>query len=438
MFFSSKADCEKYEQEIKSLKKELEYYKELAGFSVDEGIFVIDDNANILFKNENCPEFPSKISKFKTELFAGAKKIEDESCEADVRTKRLLDGTLLVALSRRENNLKNDDELIAMHQQSIKNALANTQKAFVDMLSKFDTMIAQSKETAESSAEGMEILENIVGSMDKLFTLMSEANTMMNSLVDRSNEISSVIMLIKDIAEQTNLLALNAAIEAARAGEQGRGFAVVASEVGKLAEKTQKATKEIAIVVQTMQQEISDTQRGTEEIGEIVGVTKGHVDSFSEKLDVFQKNASRAVFETLDISNHIFANLAKIDHVIYKNNLYAYLFGQSTEFNKVDHHSCRLGKWYEEGVGKKQFGDMPSYSKLEKPHSIVHTYANELAQKCGGGKTIACSKKEVEEKVHAIESASVNVGEALDAIVAEKTAQLMKMAIKELFEEGKK
>jgi methyl-accepting chemotaxis protein len=71
--------------------------------------------------------------------------------------------------------------------------------------------------------EGMGILENIVGSMDKLFTLMSEANTMMNSLVDRSNEISGVIMLIKDIAEQTNLLALNAAIEAARAGEQGRG-----------------------------------------------------------------------------------------------------------------------------------------------------------------------------------------------------------------------
>jgi hypothetical protein len=187
-----------------------------------------------------------------------------------------------------------------------------------------------------------------------------------------------------------------------------------------------------------MQQEIGDTQRGTEEIGEIVGVTKGQVDGFSEKLGVFQKNTARAVFETLDISNHIFVNIAKIDHVIYKNNLYAYLFGQSTEFNRVDHHSCRLGKWYDEGVGKKQFGDMPSYSKLEKPHSIVHTYANELTQKCAGGKAIACSKKELKEKVRAVESASVNVGEALDAIVVEKTARLMKMSIKELFEESKK
>jgi len=437
MFFSSKADCNRYEEEIKSLKEELGFYKELAGFTVDEGIFIIDESANILFKNENCPEFPNKITKFKSELFAGVKKIEDETCEADVKTKRLPNGNLLVALSRRENSLKNDDELIGMHQNSIKNALANTQKAFADMLSKFDLMISQSKETAESSTEGMDILTSIVSSMDKLFTLMSEANSMMNSLVDRSNEISSVIMLIKDIAEQTNLLALNAAIEAARAGEQGRGFAVVASEVGKLAEKTQKATKEIAIVVQTMQQEISDTQRGTEEIGEIVGVTKGHVDSFSEKLETFQKNAARAVFETLDISNQVFVNLAKIDHVIYKNNMYAYLFGQVDKFNNVDHHNCRLGKWYDGGVGKKQFGDMPSYSKLEKPHSIVHTYANELASKCGGGVTVACSKKEVEEKVHAIENASVDVGLALDEIVTEKTQQLMKMAVKELFKEGK-
>ncbi len=438
MFFSSKADCLKYEEEIRALKEELAYYKELAGFAVDEGVYVIDNNANILFKNEGCPEFPSKLYQFKSELFAGASKIADDTCEADVRTKKLSNGNLLIALSRKENNLKNDDELISMHQNSIKDALDNTQKSFSEMLTKFDTMIAQSKETAESSADGMDILHNIVSSMDKLFTLMSEANSMMNSLVDRSNEISSVIMLIKDIAEQTNLLALNAAIEAARAGEQGRGFAVVASEVGKLAEKTQKATKEIAIVVQTMQQEISDTQRGTEEIGEIVGVTKGHVDSFSDKLDMFQKNAARAVFETLDISNQVFVNLAKIDHVIYKNNLYAYLFGQVDEFGKVDHRNCRLGKWYDGGVGKQQFGGMPSYAKLEKPHSIVHSFAIELAQKCGGGQTIACSKKEVEEKVIAIESASVEVNIVLDQIVAEKTQQLMKMAVKELFSEGKK
>lgn len=438
MFFSSKESCKRYEEEIASLKKELEYYKELAGFSVHDGLYIVDNDGKILFSNGRCDDFEKHFTDFKNDIFAGKDKIENATCEADVKTKRLPDGSLAVAISQIDNNLKNDDELISMHQNSIRVALSNTQKAFMDMLTKFDAMIEQSKETAESSTEGMDILRNIVDSMDNLFGLMNHANSMMNSLVDRSNEISSVIMLIKDIAEQTNLLALNAAIEAARAGEAGRGFAVVASEVGKLAEKTQKATKEIAIVVQTMQQEINDTQRGTEEISDIVGKTKEHVDGFSSKLDMFQKNAARAVFETLDISNHVFVNLAKIDHVIYKNNLYAYLFGQSSDFNKVDHHNCRLGKWYDGGVGKKQFGNMPSYSKLEKPHSIVHTYANELAQKCGGGTTIACSKKEVEEKVHAIENASVDVGAYLDDIVGEKTQQLMKMAIKELFDEGGK
>jgi methyl-accepting chemotaxis protein len=98
---------------------------------------------------------------------------------------------------------------------------------------------------------------------------MQESASRIQTLGQRSQEIGDIIGVIEDIAEQTNLLALNAAIEAARAGDQGRGFAVVADEVRKLAERTGKATKEIATVIESVQkgthEAVHSMEAGTQE-----------------------------------------------------------------------------------------------------------------------------------------------------------------------------
>lgn len=112
--------------------------------------------------------------------------------------------------------------------------------------------------TAELTTQGMKVIDNSVDEINQLANSIKKANQVIEQLASESNNIATVLEVIRNIAEQTNLLALNAAIEAARAGEQGRGFAVVADEVRSLASKTQKSTEEIQNMIDKLQSGVKD------------------------------------------------------------------------------------------------------------------------------------------------------------------------------------
>ena len=144
----------------------------------------------------------------------------------------------------------------------------------------------QTHHAQSSATQGMELLNRNVEMNRQLSGSIQDAAKMVAQLADESEKITSVLDVIRGIAEQTNLLALNAAIEAARAGEQGRGFAVVADEVRTLASRTQRSTEDIQQMIASLKQGVQSAvqamDRGSQQMGETLGMVDKSRDSLTE------------------------------------------------------------------------------------------------------------------------------------------------------------
>jgi methyl-accepting chemotaxis protein len=371
-------------------------------------------NSQLEEENRRLQSDVSSLQKEKSDISSSLESKNRELSDTMDKVNNLLSEVDSLRHSTSDNIMQ---DFFEYENERLKEGLLDIQSNIVESTDVGKKTLNEVKGVEDIHNKSLSQLDGILKELTSLNNSSKEISVTITDLYTKANDIGNALSMINEIVLQINILSLNASVEAASAGEAGKGFAVVAQEVKNLANKTSEVAKHIEEIVKTIQDSVDQTNKKFDTIsGSIVNIFE-NTETFNVDIKDMFNTTDQAFSDISSMTDRVFMSLAKLDHVIWKVNTYLSVAKGEPSFKFVDHHNCRLGKWYEQGEGSDYFSGTPSYKSLEKPHAIVHNGTHRVFDAIGE-KPINYNK--ALDSMREMEGASTDVFRTLDKILHER------------------